>query len=300
MWKNEKDNFVIPRYYTRDWADKYIAYCSGFEDESLWIFDGADIFKNCRPPITQFFRFNELDKPLKLFSFTYPKGVWAEKYKDKLLLSHNEVITFYELNRDNLVDIHFKFGQDFKNYLSEHFRKNNILKSISNLENAIYKSDVYSIQSFFNKEVAHYKNMEFVLDKLGVEIQKKIQLSPNFVDISSKYMVKAWWTDENDNPITEALIGDNVKFHLETQNIPNGEIVYMTLFDDDRRVKPLEEDQLNDKITLQVNGKEVLYVKVFNNKIERNIKLVNVDNFIKDEEDGVLELFFACSYKKRS
>ena len=36
---------------------------------------------------------------------------------------------------------------------------------------------------------------------------------------TGKYFVKAWWTDLNDNKITEALLEDTVKFHLETKDI---------------------------------------------------------------------------------
>ncbi len=118
-------------------------------------------------------------------------------------------------------------------------------------------------------------------------------------NIASMYFVRGWWTDEDDNPISEALLGDTVKFHLETKNIPDGEVVFMTLYDDDRRVQPLDEDSENDKISLinTSTGKTVLFKKVKNNKIIRQISLNNLEAVMQDEKDGVLELFFACTYQ---
>ncbi|WP_264551495.1 hypothetical protein [Flavobacterium sp. N2038] len=116
----------------------------------------------------------------------------------------------------------------------------------------------------------------------------------------SLFFIKGWWTNENNELIAEALLGDIVKFHLETKNIPDGDIVSMTLYDDDRRVKPLEEDGENDKIELNRGGKEVLHQKVTSNKIIVTIHLKNIDSQLKNEADGSLELFFACSYKKEN
>ncbi|TBX66130.1 hypothetical protein EZL74_11110 [Flavobacterium silvisoli] len=115
--------------------------------------------------------------------------------------------------------------------------------------------------------------------------------------IVEDYFVKAWWTDENDLPINEALLNDTVKFHIETKGIPNNEIVFVTLYDDDRRVN-LKEDGKNDKMKLvySSNGKEVIFAKVKNNKVTLKLTLENFDSFLKKESDGTLEFFFACSY----
>lgn len=115
-------------------------------------------------------------------------------------------------------------------------------------------------------------------------------------ELISARFVKGWWTDKNDNSISEALIGETVKFHLEIKNIPDGEIIFMTLYDDDRRVYHTEDGE-NDKIELQIGGKEVIFSKVHNNKIERTINLININSFIKGDSDGVIELFFACTYQ---
>ena len=122
--------------------------------------------------------------------------------------------------------------------------------------------------------------------------RKKIKTS------TGKYFVKAWWTDLNDNKITEALLGDTVKFHLETKDIPDGQPIFISMFDDDRRIR-LDEDKKNDRITLvdSKTGKSSLFQRIYGNKLVKKIILSNLESFIKNEKDGILELFFACSYK---
>ena len=116
--------------------------------------------------------------------------------------------------------------------------------------------------------------------------------------VTGKYFVKAWWTDIDDKPINEALVGDTVKFHLGTKDIPDGQPIFISLYEDDRRIR-LDEDKENDKINLvdTKTGKSSLFQRIYGNKLVRTINLVNLDLFIKNEPDGVLELFFACSYK---
>ena len=50
-----------------------------------------------------------------------------------------------------------------------------------------------------------------------------------------KYFIEGWWSsDEAGNKIiTEALVGDHVYFHVKTKHIPDGESIYMRMFDFD-------------------------------------------------------------------
>lgn len=129
----------------------------------------------------------------------------------------------------------------------------------------------------------------------GVDYNTKdpIQRSP-----ISKYFVRGWWTYENDVPITEAMFGDTVKFHLQTQNIPNGKDVNLTLFDDDTIVNT-SEDKNDDKIVLvhSSNGQPVIKDGVNENKIVKTITLNNFESLLKEDTDGTLELYFKCKYE---
>lgn len=122
------------------------------------------------------------------------------------------------------------------------------------------------------------------------------------------YFVKGWWSAdvEGNQKIREALVGETVYFHLETRDIPDGEAVFMSLYDDD--VKRANEEQDNtegsDKIELYPIGttdhskdNESKYGVVNNNKVVREILLNDYfAKLIEEEEDKAIELFFACSY----
>ncbi|MBB6369166.1 hypothetical protein [Chryseobacterium shigense] len=114
----------------------------------------------------------------------------------------------------------------------------------------------------------------------------------------SRYFVRGWWTDVNDMEITEASYGDTVKFHLQTQSIPNDRDVILKLFDDDT-VLNTSEDQEDDQVGLvySESGRPALQDRIdLNKKIIKTITLDNLELFAKNENDGILELYFKCSY----
>ncbi|MCW3161521.1 hypothetical protein [Chryseobacterium oryctis] len=131
---------------------------------------------------------------------------------------------------------------------------------------------------------------------------------------AGKYFVKGWWTDEKDNPIKEASIGDKVKFHLQMQNIPKN--------DEKRKVKmelrDFEEFSLlyyilgaktgnfkgyNDISIKAHNEKGDVYSKEYweidsSNKIviKLNLEGESLIKLMAQESDANLELYFRCSY----
>lgn len=125
------------------------------------------------------------------------------------------------------------------------------------------------------------------------------------VPLLKKYFVEGWWSSDEagDKRIKEALIGDHVYFHIKTKDIPNGGIVQMKLYDDDNNEKnePKEKgkkdhDDFKKMINTQTN-QEVASGTVKDNKVVKSIMLENFENFIKDETDKQIELYYRCSYK---
>lgn len=45
--------------------------------------------------------------------------------------------------------------------------------------------------------------------------------NPKDLPPAGKYFTKGWWTDENNKEIKETTIGEKVRFHIRTQNIPD-------------------------------------------------------------------------------
>lgn len=121
-----------------------------------------------------------------------------------------------------------------------------------------------------------------------------------------QYIIRGYWTDEDDNKITEALIGETVKFHIETKDIPNGDKIEMILFDEDIHKSEIDSNESNDQILLypvSSDGKampeyeESKYAIVENNKAVKTIILSEYFSWLaSQEEDKTVELFFSCSY----
>ena len=128
------------------------------------------------------------------------------------------------------------------------------------------------------------------------------------------YFVKGWWTDDNDKPIKEATIGEKVKFHLQTQNIPQNDTkrqVKMELRDFEDfslfyYILGFETDKFKgyDKISIMSYDKEgTAYSKEhwdIDSEQKVVIKLVlggdSLIKMISEEHDRDLELYFRATY----
>ena len=123
---------------------------------------------------------------------------------------------------------------------------------------------------------------------------------------SKLHFIDGWWAldKEGQNKIKRVLPGMTVYFHLKTKNIPNGDSVFLSLFDEDNHEKeePQNKNGKKDKddaikLVNSKTKKEVLIAKVTDNKIVQKINLSGLGSFINEEQDKCLELYFRCSYK---
>lgn len=111
---------------------------------------------------------------------------------------------------------------------------------------------------------------------------------------AGKYFVKGWWTDENDKEIKEAVIGDTIRFHLQTQKIPDGKDVIFTVYDWDGF------QFMNDKLILTDKGtnQESTKIKIQGNKGYIEWKTGEGTQSLLEEtlEGDEIELFVECIY----
>ncbi|MFC6269898.1 hypothetical protein [Frigoriflavimonas asaccharolytica] len=73
----------------------------------------------------------------------------------------------------------------------------------------------------------------------GVEFVGKTPIKRKLI---TKYFLNGKWTDGNNNPIKETTIGEMIRFHVETENIDDGEKINFTVYDWD--FFPYLEDKL--------------------------------------------------------
>lgn len=108
------------------------------------------------------------------------------------------------------------------------------------------------------------------------------------------YFVKGWWTDDKDKPIKEALIGDVIRFHIQTQNIPEGKEITFTVYDWDGLKIMNDKLTLTDKNTKQESAK----IKIQGNRGYIEWQTGDGTQSLLEEnlEGDEIELFVECTY----
>lgn len=123
------------------------------------------------------------------------------------------------------------------------------------------------------------------------------------------HFVKGWWSSdqEGSQKITESLYGETVYFHIETRNIPDGQLIGTSLYDDDVKRSAEEADGNGGSDAIEVGTEggstfQVLnYRPVHQNKVVIGLKLGGIiSSMIEAEEDKTIELFFACSHEDQN
>jgi hypothetical protein len=145
-------------------------------------------------------------------------------------------------------------------------------------------------------------NINFIADE-RISFEKPD--SPPKVD---KYFIKGWWSLDREGQIIikHAIPKMTVYFHMETKNIPDGHMVYMTLVDEDnseqeertksRKASPDKDDKI--ELYNTATHKRVYGEKAYRNKVVNKIEFT--DYLLNEEFDHTLELYFRVSYRNQN
>lgn len=113
---------------------------------------------------------------------------------------------------------------------------------------------------------------------------------------TGKYFVKGWWTDNKNKSITKAHIGDTIRFHIETKDIPDGEEITFTVYDWDGMLNP------DDVLNLVVSGTNnaLNKIKIAGNKGVIEWTTGAASEKLIDDEGDEIELYVKCIYKEET
>lgn len=75
-----------------------------------------------------------------------------------------------EIDQENKIDIHFKFGERFAKHIDDYAQENKLSFSARSIESTIYKTDKETVEKNFNDSFVHYDMMKFVLETTGVKL----------------------------------------------------------------------------------------------------------------------------------
>lgn len=153
-----------------DFADTLLPKVSGYIAKGLRLYDGAALFSGLQKSESKVMQIMPEKEPISLIGFTYPKDVKAASRKNRVRAGKNEILAFIEAAQNNALEISFKFGYKFKNFLKDYFKTNNLTKTVGFVEDKIFKTDIASFQQHFGNKLVHYNMMDFIGKTIGVDL----------------------------------------------------------------------------------------------------------------------------------
>ncbi|MDB5227240.1 MAG: hypothetical protein JWN78_1433 [Bacteroidota bacterium] len=260
-------------FYPDDFAETLLPNVNELEAKAVKMFDGANLFKNPLPDnnISQSTKNQDL---ISLVSYSYPKGVEAEMRKGNVNVGENEICTFIEVAIDDKMEIFFKFGQNFKKFLSTYFKDNNIPDISQTIDKKIYKNTIPGFKDAFNNSIAHSNALAFIGKTIGVDLadadKTTLQIKINEITVKTSKSLDNYKTPKEKEH--KYLIINFEQLNLPAVNYRliiyrNKKIIYnqVTL----PKVVPVKKDpkKNEDKIPLHQPGKHRLVLDCTENDI---------------------------------
>ena len=127
-------NLDFRQYYVLQFADAFLPKAHLIKGKAMIIYDGAELFVNVRPSAPNYFQLTDTNNLTTMVICTYPKGVEAQLKRDRVQPIGHEVLLFMELDADENIEMHFRFGRDFRTFLSDQ------RTPIYGMENTVYRT----------------------------------------------------------------------------------------------------------------------------------------------------------------
>lgn len=147
---HEVFNLEWSTYNTIDFADTFLPSVRLVKGKGLWIYDGAKLFEGIEKTTSVSYQLTSDKELISLLCYTYPKGVLAEKNKHKVEPSRHELCMFVEIDKEENIEIHYKFGRNallaFEKIKGSYFKakamqENPIKTNIQEFEKHFYQTE---------------------------------------------------------------------------------------------------------------------------------------------------------------
>lgn len=139
------------------------------------VYDGAELFANTQKTEPKQYKLTDSKHLISIVGFTYPKGAEAEKQRKNVIASDHEVCVFMEVAQDDSIEVFFKLGRDFKEFLHSYSKQSKKPINPTVVESTTYKTDIKALKAVFNKKLVHYNLIEFILKTIGINETKTFQ-----------------------------------------------------------------------------------------------------------------------------
>ncbi len=260
-------------YDSSDFASTFLPNVGNYRGTAFEIYDGAEIFANVSIALSGQMQLSSSKKLQKLFLYTYPKGVEAEKKKVNLRPEEYVICAFYEIEQNDNVEISFKFGAEFKDFLAKHINEHQLTESVSSIEKSIFKTTKSEINSFFKGELIHYNILNYFGKLLKLDLEETHKRSALILEILDIHL----WTS---NPKMETKGSPTEKDIIVNFEIKNQETSKYTfqvfrgkdkIFEQIFLPENIESQKLKKELKFQI-GKHKIIWNVINNSLFNEAK----------------------------
>ena len=170
-------NPVWSIYHSDGFADDLLPAVKLLKSKAMEVYDGAELFTDIVKTEQKSYKLTDSKYLISLIAFTYPKGTEAaKKMSNAHFTAHShEVCVFIEVAQDGTIDIFFRFGRNFREFLREYSKTSKRIFSTLIIEDNIYKTNIKNLKAIFDRKLVHYNLMEFMLKTIGIDEAKTFQ-----------------------------------------------------------------------------------------------------------------------------
>ena len=156
--------------YNSDQLGKtFLPYIESYSGKESLTFDGAELFIDSPKVENKVLSLTDDGKLFSIAFYTYPKGVKIEQKKSALQLESFEIGIFAEVQKNNTIEIHLKFGDEFKQFLNDYYKKNKVNSTGSASESKTYKITVNDFKRNFSDGMVQFNQMKLLLNLLSIK-----------------------------------------------------------------------------------------------------------------------------------
>ncbi len=177
-------------YSSLKFADTFLPKVAEYRGKAFYFFDGAEILLNAEKVVRKLMQLTQSKELIIPVFYSYPKGVLAENRKARVEVESNAIGCFLEVYQNENVDVSFKFGGMFGDFLENHIKENKLQGSVAGFQWQTYNTTISKIQGSFNNEISHFNMLNFVGEVLGMDFKKvheSVQLKVQFIKNEQAY-----------------------------------------------------------------------------------------------------------------
>lgn len=157
-------------YYSLDFAETFLPKVSEYKERAFHFFDGAELLADTGNVVQKELKLNATKNLISTVFYSYPKGVEAETKKNRVQVEDFAVTSFIEVHQNGKIDISFKFGREFEDFLQKYIKQQQLNTTIISLQNKAYSSTVQDFQKYFSSEISHFNMMNFIGEIIGIDL----------------------------------------------------------------------------------------------------------------------------------